>query len=591
MTSTTTKCFLACISTRFSRALTAFSILILLPAMFTIPALAQTTPQPSQKTRPGTMTGSAAKSGAAANLKVAPDLAQRLAKFRRVEMPFRAAGLTPREQQLVRKLVEACSYLESIYWRQSDPDGLALYQSLAASQSPRDIALRRYLRINASRFDLIDQNKPFVGTDPIQPGRGFYPPNLTHDQIDHYLKEHPDQKSAIYDQFTIVRWHQGKLETVPYGVAYRSFLDPAARVLRAAAGLSADPAFATFLRLRADALLSDDYFPSDLAWLDLKNPKFDIIFAPYEIHSARRCAHGMRYTSRPHHLFGHAQHHHRHPRRRDQRGLRLYQGLRPYSLRGQKGRRPRPLVGLAGARQRPDTRLHRRRASWPMANLTNKPTYAGATSITFTAPTSITMKYQESDDNSSESKFSKSVNYGAGFGFDADLAPIGFGVNFDKKAVVNLTATYVGDETTTTSNDTNTQKTSSAKLDESNKYTLKLQGTLMPYTNDQFMASLNALTTASSTTGTQASKTAILPDPNLGGFTASNPPGQLPKIAPTEERFGQRMYIPSPYGQAFVTSRRSTSTSRHCSRRTRSTVSYASPTRRSRAISTSSPSA
>ena len=190
----------------------------------------------------------------------------------------------------------------------------------------------------------------------------------------------------------------------------------------------------------------------------------------------------------------------------------------------------------------------------PMANLTNKPTYAGATSITFTAPTSITMKYQESDDNSSESKFSKSVNYGAGFGFDADLAPIGFGVNFDKKAVVDLTATYVGDETTTTSNDANTQKTSSAKLDESNKYTLKLQGTLMPYTNDQFMASLNALTTASSTTGTQASKTAILPDPNLGGFTASNPPGQLPKIAPTEEKFGQRMYIPSPYGQAFVTS-------------------------------------
>jgi hypothetical protein len=190
----------------------------------------------------------------------------------------------------------------------------------------------------------------------------------------------------------------------------------------------------------------------------------------------------------------------------------------------------------------------------PMANLTLKPTYAGATSVTFTAPTSVTMKYQESDDSSSESKFSKSVDYGAGFGFDADLAPIGFGVNFDKKAVVDLTATYDGDETTLTSGDTNTQKTSSAKLDESNKYTLKMQGTLMPYTNDQFMASLNALTTPSNTAGTQASKTAILPDPNLGGFTTSNPPGQLPKTAPTEEKFGQRMYIPSPYGTAFVTS-------------------------------------
>ena len=228
------------------------------------------------------MTGSAAKNGASANLKVVPDLSQRLAKFRRVQMPFRTTGLTSRDQQLVRKLVEACGYLESIYWRQSDPEGLTLYQSLAASRNPRDVELRRYLRINASRFDLIDENKPFVGTDPLQPGRGFYPANPTRDQIDQYVQQHPDQKAAIYDQFTIVRWHQGKLEAVPYGIAFRSFLEPAAKALRAAAQLSNDPAFAKFLRLRAAALLSDDYFASDLAWLDLKNPKFDIVFAPYE---------------------------------------------------------------------------------------------------------------------------------------------------------------------------------------------------------------------------------------------------------------------------------------------------------------------
>ena len=75
------------------------------------------------------------------------------------------------------------------------------------------------------------------------------------------------------------------MEALPYHVAYRSFLEPAAKALREAAALSADPAFANFLRLRADALLTDDYFQSDLAWLDLKNPKFDIIFAPYETYS------------------------------------------------------------------------------------------------------------------------------------------------------------------------------------------------------------------------------------------------------------------------------------------------------------------
>lgn len=216
------------------------------------------------------MTGSAAKSGAPANLKVAADLSQRLARFRRVQMAFQTAALSSREQQLVHKLVEACGYLESIYWRQSDPEGLTLYQSLASSQNRRDAQLRRYLWINASRFDLIEQNTPFVGTEAMRPGRGFYPANLTRDQVERYVKEHPEQKAAIYDQFTIVRWHQEKLETVSYRVAFRAFLEPAAKALREAAKLSDDAAFANFLRLRADGLLSDDYFPSDLAWLELK---------------------------------------------------------------------------------------------------------------------------------------------------------------------------------------------------------------------------------------------------------------------------------------------------------------------------------
>jgi hypothetical protein len=236
----------------------------------------------AQEKKTRTMVGSAAKDGAPASVNVAPDIAQRLAKFRRVQMPFRTAGLSAREQQLVRKLVEACGYLESIYWRQSDPDALTLYQSLAASRNSRDIDLRRYLWINASRYDLIDQDKPFVGSEPLPPGRGYYPANLTRDQAEQYVKEHPEQRAAIYDQFTIVRWQQSKLEAVPYHIAFRAFLEPAAKALRAAAALSSDRAFAKFLRLRADALLSDDYFPSDLAWLDLKNPKFDIIFAPYE---------------------------------------------------------------------------------------------------------------------------------------------------------------------------------------------------------------------------------------------------------------------------------------------------------------------
>ena len=251
-------------------------LLLLFVALMISPSSAQ------KAKKPATMTGSAAKGPAAGGIQVAPDLAQRLAKYRRVDMPFHSAGLTEREKKLVEKLVDASRYLEDIYWRQIDPEALTLYQSLATSKNPKDQQLRHYLWINGSRFDLIEENRPFVGITPMPSGRGFYPEGLTIKQIEQYVHDHPDKRDEIYSSTTVVRWHGDRLEGVPYHLAYRSFLEPAARDLREAAGLSDDPAFANFLRLRADALLSDDYFKSDLAWVDLKDPKFDVIFAPYE---------------------------------------------------------------------------------------------------------------------------------------------------------------------------------------------------------------------------------------------------------------------------------------------------------------------
>jgi hypothetical protein len=234
------------------------------------------------KKKPSTMTGSAARGAASGGMQVAPNLEQRLAKYRRVEMPFHSAGLSEREKKLVEKLVDASRNLENIYWRQIDPEALTLYQSLATSKNPKDQELRHYLWINGSRFDLIEENRPFVGITPMPPGRGFYPEGLTAKQIEQYVHDHPDKRDEIYSSTTVVRWNGDRLEGVPYHLAYRSFLEPAAGDLREAATLSDDPAFANFLRLRADALLTDDYLKSDLAWVDLKNPKFDVIFAPYE---------------------------------------------------------------------------------------------------------------------------------------------------------------------------------------------------------------------------------------------------------------------------------------------------------------------
>jgi hypothetical protein len=216
---------------------------------------------------------------------VAPDVSQRLARFKPVEMPFTFEGYSKREVHLINELVEALRDLEDIYWRQNNPADIAIWKQLAGDKDEKAKALRRYLWVNGSRFDQINNNEPFIGHEPDPPGRSLYPKGITRDEIEAYVKAHPNEKKAIYDERTVVELvsrNPLKLRAVPYHVKYKKWLASAARHLRNAAASSDDKAFAKFLRMRADALLTDDYYPSDLAWVRLENPKFDIIFAPYE---------------------------------------------------------------------------------------------------------------------------------------------------------------------------------------------------------------------------------------------------------------------------------------------------------------------
>jgi hypothetical protein len=222
---------------------------------------------------------------------VAPDLAARLAKFKPIRIPFDSARLADREKQMVAKLVDAAGLLDCIYWRQSDFEGLKLYLSLADSTNPQDKMLRELLKINGSRYDQIDDDKPFVGTEPAPPGRGFYLPHETRETLEQKISAGRFTKADVYSPYTIEKTCPIGTATEywgacfdPYRAAYADYLIPMAADLRAAADLSDDPAFASFLRLRADALLSDDYYKSDLAWMDLENPKFDVVFAPYEVY-------------------------------------------------------------------------------------------------------------------------------------------------------------------------------------------------------------------------------------------------------------------------------------------------------------------
>jgi hypothetical protein len=201
---------------------------------------------------------------------------ERLARWKAVEMPYHSSGLSARERQMVEKLVEACWLLDGVFWRQSDLGGLALYKGT------RNQTLKGLFGIMGSRWDLVDENRPFIGEALMPPGHELYPDDLTRARLEQYLQKHPEDRAAIYNPYTVVKWQGDRLVAVPYHEEYKQFLQPMAKALRDAAALSGDAVFASFLRMRAGALLTDDYYRSDLAWLDLKNPKFDVIFAPYE---------------------------------------------------------------------------------------------------------------------------------------------------------------------------------------------------------------------------------------------------------------------------------------------------------------------
>src|SRR5437660_10794767 len=106
-------------------------------------------------------------------------------------MPFDTRGLTPRQVKLVNKLVDAAHYLEDIFLRQSDPQVVGLMESLKTSKKPKDQELLRMFRIQGNRYDLLAENAPLIGSQPISPGRGPFPRGPTPAAIPKYVKQNP----------------------------------------------------------------------------------------------------------------------------------------------------------------------------------------------------------------------------------------------------------------------------------------------------------------------------------------------------------------------------------------------------------------
>lgn len=180
--------------------------------------------------------------------------------------------LSDAQRNMIGILIEAAKIMDGLFWRQAygDPDAL-----LAELESP---AMREFARFNYGPWDRLDGNKPFVpGVGPKPPGARFYPSDMSKEEFEAW--DEP-QKRGLYS--LVRRDEDGGLSLVPYSVAYAEELSRAATLLREAAGLAEDPEFANYLRLRASAFETDDYQPSDLAWMDMKNNPVDVVIGPIE---------------------------------------------------------------------------------------------------------------------------------------------------------------------------------------------------------------------------------------------------------------------------------------------------------------------
>jgi hypothetical protein len=205
-------------------------------------------------------------------------------QFARIEMNPDTSFLTEKEQRVVELLNEAGNLMSAIYLRQISPENPARREAIASSDVANKELVLELFDLHFGPWDTLDHNEPFVGTDERPEGAGFYPADLTRDEFAAWIEAHPEDEEAFNSGYTVIRrTGEGGLEAVPYSVAYAEFLEPAAALLREAAGITENESLKRFLTLRADSFLSDDYYESEMAWMDLDGP-IEVAIGPYEVY-------------------------------------------------------------------------------------------------------------------------------------------------------------------------------------------------------------------------------------------------------------------------------------------------------------------
>lgn len=222
-------------------------------------------------------------------MQVADDIPQRLKQFPRTVIDYDRNLLTENEKRLVAKLIEASRFINDIYWIQAAEENPGVRARLVAeaAKSPDVATALQYFDLMMGRWDRLKENEPFIaplgdaGKKP--PGAGFYPLDMTKEQFEKHLKDHPEDQEKFQGLFTVIERRGNDLVAVPYSERYKDALTQAAKTLKEAAQMSDNASLRDYLNKRADSFLSNDYYQSDIAWMDLDS-SIDPVIGPYEVY-------------------------------------------------------------------------------------------------------------------------------------------------------------------------------------------------------------------------------------------------------------------------------------------------------------------
>ncbi len=212
-------------------------------------------------------------------------LAQQISRFAPTPITADVSKLSANDRKALEKIIDAARLMDQIYFRQvwsGNPDVLHQLQADTTQEGKERL---HYFQINISPWSALDRDTPFVAGVPEQrpAGANYYPTDMSKEEFTAWLNGLPEKEKEQATGFfsTIHRGADGKLKSVPYNEEYNEWLTPAAKLLKEAAALTTNKTLKKYLTARADAFLSNDYYASDVAWMELDAP-IDVTIGPYE---------------------------------------------------------------------------------------------------------------------------------------------------------------------------------------------------------------------------------------------------------------------------------------------------------------------